>query len=110
MKNFIFLLSLFLVFINSQAQNKYTISGYVTDAKNGESIVGVNIYSKALQSGVTSNAYGFYSLTLPEGEHDISFTFIDVTGALFATFFSSSKVLALPIMKELFWSNVFSSI
>ena len=76
MKKIIFLLGLFLVFINSQAQNKYTISGYITDGKNGESIVGVNIYSKALQSGVTSNAYGFYSFTLPEGEHAISFTFI----------------------------------
>ena len=54
----------------------YTISGYITDKNNGESIVGANIYSKALNIGVTSNTYGFYSLTLPQGIYDISFTFI----------------------------------
>ena len=35
------------------------------DINNGESIVGVNIYCKELNLGVTSNTYGFYSLTLP---------------------------------------------
>ena len=40
------------------------------------SLIGVNIYCKALHLGVTSNTYGFYSLTLPEGVYEISFTFI----------------------------------
>ena len=44
-------------------QNKYTISGYITDENNGESIVGANVYCKDLSVGVTSNTYGFYSLT-----------------------------------------------
>ena len=75
MKN-IFTFLILLIATNSFAQKKHTISGYITDKNNGESIVGVNIYSKALNLGVTSNTYGFYSLTLPQGIYDISFTFI----------------------------------
>jgi hypothetical protein len=74
---FIFSTSFFLLFLsNVFAQDKYTISGYISDNNNGESIVGANIYCKELKLGVTSNTYGFYSLTLPEGSYDISFTFI----------------------------------
>ena len=69
----------FLVFIISKSifsQWNYTISGYITDESNGESIVGVNIYSKELNLGAISNNYGFYSLTLPKGEHEIFYSFI----------------------------------
>jgi hypothetical protein len=48
----------------------------VSDINNGESIVGANIYCKDLGVGVISNTYGFYSLTLPEGSHNISYSFI----------------------------------
>ena len=71
-------ISIFLVLISTNlfAQSKYTISGYITDINNGESIVGVNIYCKALNVGVTSNTYGFYSLTIEKGDHEILFSFI----------------------------------
>ena len=76
MKNiFIILFSLSIV-TSSYAQKNYTLSGYITDKNNGESIVGANIYCTALNLGVTSNTYGFYSLTLPQAIYDISFTFI----------------------------------
>ena len=76
MKNY-FLISFFVLLISSvSAQDKYTISGYITDVNNGESIVGVNIYCKDLSVGVTSNTYGFYSLTLPQGNYTISYSFI----------------------------------
>jgi len=74
--NKIFTILILLIATNSYAQKKYTISGYITDKNNGESIVGVNIYCAELSLGVTSNTYGFYSLTLLEGIYDVSFTFI----------------------------------
>ena len=68
---------LFLLFVmNLCSQNKHTISGYITDMNNGESIVGVNIYCEELNAGVTSNTFGFYSLTLPEGMYNISYSFL----------------------------------
>lgn len=56
----------------SVAQKKYTISGYVKDAASGETIIGANISVKNFLKGVTSNQYGFYSLSLPEGEYEIA--------------------------------------
>ena len=76
MKKIFIIFILISVITNLYAQKKYTISGYITDKNNGESIVGVNIYCADLSVGVTSNTYGFYSLTLPEGIYDISFSFI----------------------------------
>lgn len=76
MRTYLVTLLSMLFFANLFAQDKYTISGYITDKDNGESIVGVNIYCKELNLGVTSNTYGFYSLTLPEGDYDISYSFI----------------------------------
>jgi hypothetical protein len=68
----VFILLISIVF----AKEKYTLSGYITDVNSGESIVGANIYSKDLGVGVISNTYGFYSLTLPEGSYNISYSFI----------------------------------
>ena len=76
MKNFFFTFTLVIFSINVFAQEKYTISGYITDINNGESVVGANIYCKELNLGVTSNTYGFYSLTLPLGTYEISYSFI----------------------------------
>ena len=60
----------------SYSQNTHTISGYITDKNNGEYIIGANIYSGLTGKGVTSNTYGFYSLTLEEGDQDIVYSFI----------------------------------
>ena len=58
------------------SQNKYTISGYVQEAESGENLIGVSIYEKETFKGTTTNNYGFYSLTLAEGNHTIVFSFI----------------------------------
>ncbi|HUM46873.1 MAG TPA: TonB-dependent receptor [Chitinophagales bacterium] len=50
------------------AQSKFTISGYVHDAATGESLIGASIYDKKSQQGNYTNEYGFYSITLNEGE------------------------------------------
>jgi len=48
----------------------YTLSGYIKDAETGETIIGANIYNKANPAqGVTTNTYGFFSFTLPEGQY-----------------------------------------
>ena len=49
----------------AEPPQKYTISGYVREKGSQELLIGVSIYIPALQAGVTTNNYGFYSLTLP---------------------------------------------
>jgi len=58
------------------AQNKFTISGFVKEKSSAEELIGANIVSETLSIGVTTNAYGFYSLTLPEGNYKIRYSFI----------------------------------
>ena len=55
------------------AQKKYTISGYTKDAKNGEALIGSTVLVKELQSGVSTNEYGFYSISVPEGSYTLLF-------------------------------------
>lgn len=58
------------------AQEKFTVNGYVRDAKSGEELLGVTVYVKEKNTGVITNDYGFYSLTLDQGEYTFSFSFI----------------------------------
>lgn len=45
-------------------ENHVTVSGTVTDAETGELVVGAALYVAAQDVGVTTNQYGYYSLTL----------------------------------------------
>ncbi|MBD0296643.1 MAG: carboxypeptidase-like regulatory domain-containing protein, partial [Flavisolibacter sp.] len=65
------LLSLFFSLV-SVAQNKYTINGYIRDSVTGESVIGASITVPSLSKTVSSNQYGFYSLTLEEGVYDLT--------------------------------------
>ncbi|MDD5570310.1 MAG: TonB-dependent receptor [Bacteroidales bacterium] len=55
---------------------KYTISGYIKDKSTGEILIGATVYIKGTTLGNNTNAYGFYSLTLPEGSYKLAFSFI----------------------------------
>jgi hypothetical protein len=60
-----------LVSLFAVAQNKYTISGYAKDVQNGETLIGATITVKGNSKGITSNQYGFYSITLLEGNYEL---------------------------------------
>lgn len=55
---------------------RVTLSGYLRDASNGEALIGAAVYVEELQTGTISNTYGFYSLSLPEGEYTITFSYV----------------------------------
>ncbi|MCG8574666.1 MAG: TonB-dependent receptor [Flavobacteriales bacterium] len=56
------------------AQEKFTLSGQITDAANGEDLPFVNVVVKELPGvGTISNVYGFYSLTLAAGTYTIEY-------------------------------------
>ncbi len=62
--------------LSSLAQNseKYTVSGHVADNANGEDLIGAQVTVLELPGvGVVVNEYGFYSLTLKEGEYTLVF-------------------------------------
>ena len=72
-----YLLLFFLIITTSIfAQHKYTLSGSISDASNGEKLLGVNFVIKELHTGTSTNEYGFYSITLPEGKYTLSIEYI----------------------------------
>ena len=72
MRRIIFLF-LLLNFNFIYTQNSFTISGYVQDNSNNELIIGASVIVKELQIGTVTNNYGFFSLTLVEGDYDLIF-------------------------------------
>ena len=55
---------------------KSTLSGYLKDSETGEALIGARVFVPSKNVGVVANNYGFYSLTLPNGEYEILFTFV----------------------------------
>lgn len=68
---FLLLISVFIV----KAQ-EVTISGYIKDVANGEALIGATVFIPSLNEGTASNAYGFYSLTIPAGSYRIQVSYI----------------------------------
>ncbi len=66
----------FLLSLSSFSQEKYTVSGTVYDNSNNETLIGVSIYFPDLKSGTTTNEYGFYSITIPEGNHKTQISYL----------------------------------
>jgi hypothetical protein len=54
----------------------HTISGYVREKGSGESLIGVNIYVQGTVYGTSTNAYGFFSVTLPGDFYEITVSYV----------------------------------
>ncbi len=71
------LILLIIFFAPSWAQKNFTISGQIKDKETGEDLFGATIIVENLKGvGTTTNMYGFYSLALPAGEHQLVFSYI----------------------------------
>jgi len=75
MRRFLVFNIILLFFIRVSAQEKYTLSGYITDDK-GEALIGVYVIIPNTTLGAVTNIYGFYSLTLPEGNYTVRYSYI----------------------------------
>lgn len=68
---FLFLLCLTRVAV--LAQENTTLSGYITDARDGETMIGSKVFIPEINKGAVTNNYGFYSLTVPKGSYTVEF-------------------------------------
>ena len=71
-----FILLCLMSIMTLEAQEKFTFSGTISEATSNETLIGVNILVPELQTGTTTNEYGFYSITLPEGSYNIIISYI----------------------------------
>ncbi|WGK94487.1 MULTISPECIES: TonB-dependent receptor [Flavobacterium] len=70
------LLCLLLSCLFATAQEKFTLSGTISDSKSNETLIGVNLFIPELKTGVTTNEYGFYSITIPKGNYNIRISYM----------------------------------
>lgn len=68
---------LFIILSNfAHSQSFTTISGKVIEASSEEVLIGASVYVPSLKRGVTTNQYGFFSLKIPSGIHEIVISFV----------------------------------
>ncbi|WP_439129162.1 TonB-dependent receptor, partial [Polaribacter sp.] len=70
------LILFFLFSMTIFSQEKITLSGTVYDNSNNETLIGVSIYFPEINIGTTTNQYGFYSITVPQGNYKIQVSYL----------------------------------
>lgn len=79
-------------------QNNYTLQGVISDASNGEPIIGATVIIKALNMGITSNNYGFYSLSLPQGSYALEVYCLGFESQQFTVALTENKQLDIALL------------
>ena len=64
------------IYLAAPKTRTFTISGFLSDIQTGERLIGAGIWVPDPGQGTTTNEYGFYSLSLPEGEKKITFSYL----------------------------------
>lgn len=96
MKQFLLIPIFLLIFLYSSGQ-KATLSGYLKDAENGEALIGATVYINELKVGTASNSYGFYSLTVPQGDYTCQFSFIGYQSVLKKISANESQTISIAL-------------
>ncbi len=71
-----FFLAFLLIPVFVLAQEKITWNGYIKDSLSGESLIGANIAVLSAGKGISSNQYGFFSITLSDGTYTVLCSFV----------------------------------
>ena len=96
MKRILLLIFFLIGFLTIQAQSKHTISGYIYD-ESGESLIGANVYVKDKMIGTVTNSYGFFSITLPQGDYIIEIKYVGFESQEFAVDLSDNHSLSVNL-------------
>jgi len=75
MRKKLLLLLLFLTTV-SFSQEKFTLSGTISDSKTNETLIGVNLFIPEIKAGFVTNEYGFYSITIPKGTYTLQISYL----------------------------------
>ncbi|MGE5426597.1 MAG: TonB-dependent receptor, partial [Methylococcaceae bacterium] len=79
------------------AQQKQTISGYITDSQTGERLYAASVYDQHSGTGTITNRFGFYSLTLPKGPVSIRISFVGYLTQIRSLQLNSDTLLSVAL-------------
>ncbi|MBX2815852.1 MAG: carboxypeptidase-like regulatory domain-containing protein [Saprospiraceae bacterium] len=80
---------------------KSTISGYIVDDANGESLISANVYEERSSSGAITNTYGFFSLTVDNGPVSLAFSYIGYQSSTFSFDLQGDTSLTVSLTSDL---------
>ncbi|MGX5688449.1 TonB-dependent receptor [Arcticibacter tournemirensis] len=55
-----------------------TLAGYIKDIKTGEPVIGASVFIENPRTGITTNQFGYYSITIPKGRHLLNITGVGI--------------------------------
>lgn len=87
---FISVMLTFLCSCSALLAQQHTISGYISDGSNGETLIGATISVKGTANGVVTNLYGFYSLTLPSDTYQFEVNYLGFEKRTFSVVLSGN--------------------
>lgn len=80
-----------------QSTPKFTISGYISDAKSGERLIGATVVDKRSGQGAVTNTYGFFSLTLPKDSVTLLASYIGFQAQGIQLYLNANVEINLPL-------------
>jgi hypothetical protein len=91
-------LLLCLSFSALQAQTtKFTLSGTVKEAKTGEVLIGVSIFTEDMSQSAQTNEYGFYSITLPQDSVTLIFSVMGMEPKVERLYLNANRMLNVEL-------------
>ena len=78
--------------------SRYTISGFIRDSLNGETLIGATISVKGQTKGISSNQYGFYSITLNAGNYVLICSFVGFNSKLISLKLDGDKQIDFDLL------------
>src|ERR1700749_1741206 len=97
-KSLLLFFSLSFLTIVALGKKKVAISGTIKDASTGETLIGASVRIKELpQSGTSSNNFGFYSLSAPEGDYTLIYTYVGYETQAQQASFHKTQVLDIKL-------------
>jgi len=80
-----------------QGRQQHNLHGYITDANSQETLIGANIYCPAMRTGTVTNAYGFFTLPLPEGRHTVIISYVGYESEMKSITLDADQTLNCPL-------------
>ena len=85
----------------TEKSKELTLSGFVHDSKTGETLTGVVIYPKGKSRiSVTTNSYGYYSLSLLPGVYEIVFQYLGYKNNVISEDLKSDKAMNIDLEEQ----------
>ena len=75
------------------SQQNYTVSGTISDASNGENLIGAIVTIQNTNYATVCNSYGFYSISIPEGDYTINIRQMGYSNQLLPLKLHSSQLI-----------------